>query len=216
MGHSRSAPSANVFGCAPLRTAGMNIGSANRGSRDHIPQVLVLFVEGNKMKPTESSAPISVGQVDRGVSQERKAGTDVLQCLISSASRTRRNLFSMAVTEAGWDVVVCSSPAKALCEFQRSMFPFALVDLDDRGETPVGARELVQTLAQDTSRILIGVCGHEADPEEEIWARQLGIWLYLPGVTTSSEVTLLCEQALQIVTKRRSEQQASLSSDRNS
>ena len=158
------------------------------------------------MKPTESSAPASLGQVDREVSQQRKAETDVFQCLVSSASRARRNLFSKAVTEAGWDIVICTSPDKALREFRRSMFPFALVDLDDRGETPAGARELVQALAQDALRILIGVCGHEADPEEEIWARQLGIWLYLPGVTTSSEIRLLCEQARQIVTKRLDQQ----------
>lgn len=155
------------------------------------------------MKPIETSASTSVGQVDRGVSQQRKAETGILQCLVSSASRTRRNMLSKAVAEAGWDVVVCSNPDKALRASRRSMFPFAMVDLDDRGETPVGARELVQTLAQDSSRILIGVCGHEADPEEEIWVRQLGIWLYLPGVTTSSEVSLLCEQALQVVTKQR-------------
>ena len=42
---------------------------------------------------------------------------------------------------------------------------------------------------------------------EEIWVRQLGIWLYLPGATTISEVTLLCEQALQVATKQRNEQE---------
>ena len=79
------------------------------------------------------------------------------------------------------------------------MFQFALVDLDHRGATASGGRELVRTLVQDYPNVLVGVCGHEADPEEEIWARQLGIWIYLPGVTTSSEMSSLCEQALQIV-----------------
>lgn len=158
------------------------------------------------MKPSESTVPTAVGQVERVVSLRRKAEAGVLQCLVSSASKARRNMLSKAATEAGWDTVLCSTPEKALGEFQRKLFYFAMVDLDDRGSTPKGARELVQTLAQDSSRILVGVCGHEADPEEEIWARQLGVWLYLPSVTTTTEISLLCEQALEIVAKQRFDQ----------
>ena len=165
------------------------------------------------MKPTEKSASTVVGQVERVVSPQRRAETGVMQCLVLSASRSRRNVLSQAVIDAGWDATICGSPESALSEFQRTTFQFALVDLDDRGETPEGARELVQTLAQDSSRILVGVCGHEANPEEEIWVRQLGIWLYLPGVTTTTEVSLLCEQALQVVSKRRLDQSARQSVD---
>ena len=161
------------------------------------------------MKRREDSASALAGQIERVVSRHGRAGTSVMQCLVSSPGRTRRNVLAQAVTDAGWDATVCVDSDQALREFQRSMFQFALVDLDDRGDTPVGARELVQTLAQDSNRILVGVCGHEANPEEEIWVRQLGIWLYLPGVTTASEVSLLCEQAMQIVTKQRSGQETS-------
>jgi hypothetical protein len=154
------------------------------------------------MKPSESTVPAAVGQVERVVSPQRRTEAGVVQCLVSSASKTRRNMLSRAATDAGWDTILCSTPEKALSEFQRNMFYFAMVDLVDRGETTGGARELVQTLAQDSAGILIGVCGHEANPEEEIWIRQLGIWLYLPSVTTSTEVSSLCKQALQIVSKR--------------
>ena len=153
------------------------------------------------MKRPESSAAIW-GQDDGVSSLQRKAEPSVLQCLVSSASKARRNLISNAASGVGWETIVCPAPDVALGEFKRSRVHFAMIDLDDRGETPIGARELVQTLAQDSSQILVGVCGHEASPEEEIWVRQLGIWLYLPGVTTSSEIALLCEHAMQIVTER--------------
>lgn len=162
------------------------------------------------MKPTESSAS-PVGQVDGVSSLQRKAEVGVLRCLVSSASQTRRNLISQAAIDAGWGTTVCPSPDKAIVEFKRNRFYFAVVDLNDRGKTPPGVRDLVQTLVQDSSKILVGVCGHEADPEEEIWVRQLGIWLYLPGLTTSSEVSMLCEQALQIVTEQRFGQEVSVS-----
>lgn len=163
------------------------------------------------MKPIESSAPTAVGQVRRVTSQPRKAKTGVVHCLISSSSLARRNLLSHAATEAGWDAITCATPDKALGAFQRNLFHFAMIDLDDRGETPSGVRELVQTLAQDSSRLLVGVCGHEADPEEEIWVRQLGIWLYLPGATTASEISLLCEHALQVVSKQLFDQKLTAS-----
>jgi hypothetical protein len=165
-----------------------------------------MFVEGIKMKPIESSAPTAVGRVESVASRQRKGETGVLQCLISSASLARRNVLSQAATEAGWHAILCATPDKALGAFQRNMFHFAMIDLDDRGETPSGVRKLVQTLAQDSSRLLVGVCGHEADPEEEIWVRQLGIWLYLPGATTVSEISMLCEHALQIVSKQQFDQ----------
>lgn len=166
------------------------------------------FVEGSEMKPSDDALP-AVGKLERESLQPRKLAAETLQCLIASASQTRRNMLSQAATDAGWGTVVTATPDNAIGRFRRTSFQFAMVDLDDRGGTPPGVQDLVQTLAHDSSRILLGVCGHEADPEEEIWVRQLGIWLYLPGVTSSSEVSQLCEQALQVVMKRLDEEEVS-------
>ena len=159
------------------------------------------------MKPSDRKALTPVGQIEGDDAPLRKVETGTFQCLVSSASQTRRNVLTQAASDAGWESVVCSTPANSLAVVRRDAFQFAMVDLDDRGETPSDARELVQTLIRDPNRILVGVCGHEADPEEEIWVRQLGIWLYLPGLTTASEVALLCEQALELVSKRQDEQE---------
>ena len=157
------------------------------------------------MKPSDRNASTPVGQIHGDDAPPGKVETGLLQCLVSSASQTRRNVLTRAASEAGWESVVCSTPNLALGVVERDAFQFAMVDLDDRGKTPSGARELVQTLVKHPDRMLVGVCGHEADPEEEIWVRQLGIWLYLPGLTTASEVALLCEQAIQLVTRQQSD-----------
>lgn len=161
------------------------------------------------MKTSESTAPAVLGQVEEAVSRPRRAGASVLQCLVVSASQTRRNMLSDAATTAGWETVLCADSQNALAEFRKSPFQFAVVDLNLRGKTPEGFRDCVQTLAEDSTRILICVCGHENDPGEEVWVRQLGAWVYLPGATNSSELGLLCEQAMLVVKKQQTEQEAS-------
>ena len=156
------------------------------------------------MKISEPAAPAVLGQVEKRTSRQRKAKTSLLQCLVVSASRARRNMLSDAAAAAGWGAIVCADSQNALAEFRQTLVQFAVIDLDLHGETPAGFRELVLTLAEDSSRVLLGVCGHEADPSEEIWVRQLGIWLYLPGATNSSEISLLCEQARLVIEKQQS------------
>ena len=160
------------------------------------------------MKTSESTAPAVLGQVEEAVSRPRTVGASVLQCLVVSASQTRRNMLSDAATLAGWDAIVCADPRIALAEFRKTAFQFAVADLELHGKTPQGLRECVQTLAEDSSRILICVCGHEHDPAEEVWVRQLGAWVYLPGATNSSEIASHCEQAMRVVKQQQLDQEA--------
>lgn len=163
------------------------------------------------MKSSHLSGAPPVRQQQPAAAQQQTVEVGMYQCLISSASRARRNLLSKAARDAGWDSILCNFPEEEVCkQLEQTLLQFALVDLDHRGATPSGARNLVQNLIRTDPDLLVGVCGHEADPEEEIWARQLGVWLYLPGVTTSSEMTLLFEQALQIVAAQRVTQEISV------
>ena len=72
----------------------------------------------------------------------------------------------------------------------------ALIDLTGPTTALRGLRDLCQTLASQ-SNVLLAVCGNTNDPQEEIWARQLGVWLYLPGVAIEhfEELAAICEQA---------------------
>jgi hypothetical protein len=75
----------------------------------------------------------------------------------------------------------------------------AFVDLE--GEQGAGFQSLVRQLA-DQRQVLLVVCGSGRDGNEEVWARQLGVWFYLPGVSEAGTIGLLCRDARTIVAQR--------------
>ena len=117
-------------------------------------------------------------------------------CLVASANVDKRAFLSDAATHAGWETVVCADAQNATAAARRVRFQMAWIDLDYHGQTPSGFRDLCQTLAA-TPEMLLAVCGHVNDAEEEVWARQLGVWLYLPGISLehADEISELCEHA---------------------
>lgn len=125
-----------------------------------------------------------------------KTQTQTAHCLVASASQEKRSFLSDAATQAGWDTVVCADAQNATAAARRVKFQMAWIDLDHGGKTPSGFRDLCQTLAA-TPEMLLAVCGHVSDPQEEVWARQLGVWLYLPGISIDhlDEISQLCEHA---------------------
>jgi hypothetical protein len=61
-------------------------------------------------------------------------------------------------------------------------------------------RKLVEQLAARNGPLL-AVCGKPDDTLGEVWSRQLGVWMYLPGVDSQSDIALLCGEARNILTK---------------
>ena len=49
--------------------------------------------------------------------------------------------------------------------------------------------------------LLLAVCGKPDDTTGEVWSRQLGVWMYLPGVDGRSDIALLCGEARNILKK---------------
>ena len=124
--------------------------------------------------------------------------TAVSRCLVVSASRRRRKMLMRAAVDGGWDAIVCADVENALAETRHSMFQLALIDMwPYGGRTPKGFRNLCGHLSS-SGDLLLAVCGHKGDAGEEIWARQCGTWLYLPGVVSRDDVSLLCGEALGI------------------
>jgi len=121
--------------------------------------------------------------------------TNVYQCLVVSESRQRRHLLMRAATDGGWDALVCSDAQSARAEANRTLVQMALVDLEGLGGvTPAGYRPFCESLTQSQKNLLLIVCGRGNDPEEEIWARQAGAWIYLPGVSHGEQLSVLCEE----------------------
>ena len=135
------------------------------------------------------------GQVQlRFVNRSAKPAA-VLQCLIVSADPRRRTMFERAACEGGWNTSLCVDAEAALVHISRSFIQLAIVDLE--GQLPDALRAVVERLSSD-SGLLVIVCGNEGRIEEEVWVRQAGAWLYLPGVTETSNFALLCGEARQI------------------
>ena len=123
--------------------------------------------------------------------------------LVLSASESTRNMISAAIAQAGWEPIVHADMPGAQQTIQRTRFQMAWVDVS-HDPTSSECRDLCETIAAMPD-VLLAICGHADDPQEEIWARQLGPWLYLPGASLddNDEIRLLCEQALLILSGNR-------------
>ncbi len=136
--------------------------------------------------------------VETKPSVQRHTATATFQCLVVSTSDPRREMLYRAAADGGWDVTACANVKSATRKVQRTFFHLSLVDLEGDGRrAPSGFRELCKRLCSDGIPLL-AVCGHEGNAEEEIWARQLGVWLYLPGVESGENVSALCGEALKL------------------
>jgi hypothetical protein len=154
--------------------------------------------------------PPAAGRVE--VSRAPRVGIEVglYQCLIVSAHASRLGLLSESALAAGWEPVPCCDPAAGLAASGVVHPQLALVDLECAALPEY--RSLLEKLAT-TSGLLLVVCGKEGDPQEEIFVRQIGAWLYLPGGMEGEQMSLLCTEARAISERARdkSKQSARLS-----
>ncbi len=120
---------------------------------------------------------------------------NVFQCLIVSADPQRRRMLERAAADSGWKTFVCPDASAALVHVNRWLVQLAVVDLQE--QSPEAFRPLVEQLTARKGLLSI-VCGNDANVDEEIWVRQRGAWMYLPGVADTSNVSLLCGEARQI------------------
>jgi len=121
------------------------------------------------------------------------------QCLVVSTREKRRMMLEEAAVEGGWDAMICIDAEPAWTVVKRQKFGLALIDLDGV-DSPEELKELAEEVSKMKDTLLV-LCGNEGEALEEIWARQLGAWLYLPGVTAGSDLISLCEQARPVVEK---------------
>ncbi len=130
-----------------------------------------------------------------GVLPRSSRRTAMLDCLVVSGDSARRRRFEAAVELAGW--LECASPETS-GELRQAVdrdFQLVIVDI----ASPLGDRvndsvEIAEELAARPGTLLV-ICGSEDNVDEELWARQLGAWLYLPGVCDGDSLTSLCVEA---------------------
>jgi DNA-binding response OmpR family regulator len=128
----------------------------------------------------------------------------LLECLIVSPRAQQRELLSRAASDSGWASVVCGDAGTARDLAQRIVVKLAFIDLE---QSPLDDLADLQDLAAELSRMgcpLLVVCGAEGNAQQEIWARQLGAWLYLPGMAGVEAMTELCGEARSVVERSKS------------
>ena len=131
----------------------------------------------------------------------RQTSVALQTCLVVSASARRAQLWVRAAHEEHWATIVCTTADDANRQSVRNRIDLALVDLQSAppdGEAQL--RVLIQQLATRDGPLL-AVCGKPDDTMGEVWSRQLGVWMYLPGVDRHSDIALLCGEARSILKK---------------
>jgi DNA-binding response OmpR family regulator len=153
------------------------------------------------MSELQTSLPATLAAPDSGTTASRRAPPTLFTCLIVSSSARRAQLLVRAAHEENWATIVCNAAEDALRHSVRQRVHLALVDL----QTAPPAHErmlrlLVEQLAARNGPLL-AVCGKPDDTTGEVWSRQLGVWMYLPGVDSQSDIALLCAEARNILQK---------------
>ena len=142
-----------------------------------------------------STSEVFAPEATSGMLPRSTRRTAMLDCLVVSGDSARRRRFEAAVELAGW--LECASPETS-GEIRQAIdrdFQLVIVDI----ASPLGDRvsdsvEIAEEMAARPGTLLV-ICGSEDNVDEELWARQLGAWLYLPGVCDGDSLTSLCVEA---------------------
>jgi ActR/RegA family two-component response regulator len=124
-----------------------------------------------------------------------------LECLVVSPRPARSDQFQQAAALRGWKATVCSDAEAAAKVARRLRFRLLVIDLEAANHSATtGYRRLAESLAKSDHGLLV-ICGSDGDTIEEIWALQLGAWLYLPGVDETCDLTMVYGEARDVVEK---------------
>ncbi len=133
--------------------------------------------------------------------------SDLLSCLLLSRSEQRAQMLQSVAKEESWQAKVCDDVQEFLLSVFQLDVPLIIVDLPSR--TAASYAELREMTAQacGLNRSLFVVCGAadgdvEDSSEEELWARQLGAWAYLPDATDRGGLRLVFAEARKAFAKQ--------------
>jgi len=153
------------------------------------------------MNDLQLSMPATLVSPDARAPVSRRAPAAVHLCLVVSTSPRRAQLWVRAAHEEQWATIVCTTADDAIRQSVRQRVELALVDLQSAPPPQERVlRKLVEQLAGRKGPLL-AVCGKPDDTLGEVWSRQLGVWMYLPGVDSQSDIALLCGEARNILKK---------------
>lgn len=136
--------------------------------------------------------------VESAVVAQRAAPAQLLRLLAVSSSSSRRALIREAADASAWDAILCRDAGEFLRAAFRHSVPLVIVDLPERTSPEYWSLERAAEQVRQLSTGLVMVLGRENE-REEIWARSLGAWAYLPVVCESRELEVaLCDARIAV------------------
>jgi hypothetical protein len=127
---------------------------------------------------------------------------DLLRCLVLTWSEGRADLLRSAARNESWQATVNID----VREFLRNVFllrvPLTFVDLPAVQQPEYSIWQNAAERTKDLSDSLVVVCGFDGNPTEELWARQLGAWAYLPGDNGPAGLELIFGDARKAVANK--------------
>lgn len=122
------------------------------------------------------------------------------KCLLVSSDSKVLDGMGRAAVMAGWDCFPCSSPEESLRQAFLERYSLGIVDVEP-AEHRRELKDLFRLLGDSASGLVIA-CDRSGDAATELWARESGVWLYVPGVADWSELSTACFEAKRVFEKR--------------
>lgn len=124
-------------------------------------------------------------------------------CLILSADAERRSRLLGITSEAGWRPIECESVGDAIKQSDRWKTHLAIVDFCGLAERQRQTfRKFAKRLGKQTEPLLMICDDEDSSSTSELWARQVGVWLYLPEASLGNDLVDLCAEAIQAAEKQ--------------
>jgi DNA-binding NtrC family response regulator len=124
------------------------------------------------------------------------------RCLVVTGEAAFRNRLQSATELAGWQECEAPDASADLQAVADGDYQLALIDVAN----PLGERmsDVIAVAEELASRpeTLVVICGPENGIDEELWARQLGAWVYLPGVIAGDGLVSLFREAGRLAERR--------------
>lgn len=126
----------------------------------------------------------------------------LLRCLIYSWSDLRAKRLQSAAENEAWEATVCSNAGKFLKHVFQQKVPLTLVDLPQVDLSVYAEMRDATVKVCEVSNSLLIICGASATADEELWARTLGVWTYLPEVVRPAELDWIFVEARKAIAQR--------------
>ena len=137
-----------------------------------------------------------------GTATRSVRGPGVIKSLVVSGDRMLRNRLEAVSELSGWPACDAPADAEEVGAAVEGEYQLVIVDIAH----PIGDRvndsiEIAEEFAGRPGTLLV-VCGSDDSVDEELWARQLGAWVYLPGVTSGDALVSLFSDARRVAERR--------------